>query len=346
MPAHRNALRGRVTGTGRSYRPGILTAARTCPARVALAILVTLCGALGPWRGSAGADTLIGATEQPTPVSAYGEVVTWSASEGDAYRLMVKVGSAVRAVPTAPEPRAFDASVGLDPSKDPVVLFSRCRHYNSNPSALLFGGSASGCRIYQYDVDRGVVLPMALGQRPSDSFTFPSQWESHVAVVASTRAHQSRIETISLPSNRRSILPGPTLRHGRVNSLRIVGGRVAATWYSDQGLETEVVLDTLGGTREILEEGEQGAHADPQIPNPTGPEFFGAGLTDEEAYWVEPGDPLIGTPAVVEFYNPLTQTSTVGEGVPDVFSVAPDGTTLYYSTGSNAGGCPCGIFEQ
>ena len=58
------------------------------------------------------------------------------------------------------------------------------------------------------------------------------------------------------------------------------------------------------------------------------------------------GDPLIGTPSVVEFYDPLTQTSTVGEGVPDVFSVAPDGTALYYSTGSNAGGCPCGVFAR
>jgi hypothetical protein len=312
----------------------------------ALVIVAVLCGSLCPWRSSAAADTLVAPTEQPTPVSAYGEVVAWSASEGSAYRLMVKVGSTVRAVPTAPEPRAFDASVGPDQSRDPVVLFSRCRHYDSDPSALLFGESASGCRIYQYDVDRGVVLPMALGQRPSDSFTFPSQWGSRVAVVASSRNHRSQIETISLPGHGRSTLPGGTLSRGRVNSLRIVGGRVAATWYAGLGLETEVVLDTLGGTREILEEGQQGTHADPQIPDPTGPEFFGAGLTGEEAYWVEPGDPLIGTPAVVEFYNPLTQTSTIGEGVPNVFSVAPDGTTLYYSTGSNAGGCPCGVFAQ
>lgn len=272
--------------------------------------------------------------------------MAWSASAGSSYRLMVKIGSTARAAPTAPEPRAFDASVGSDQSKDPVVLFSRCRHYDSDPSALLFGGSANGCRIYQYDVDHNTILPLALGQRPSESFTDPSRWGSRVAVVASARGGRSQIETISLPSDKRSTLPGGTLSRGRVNSLQIVGGRVVATWYADQGLETEVVLDTLGGSREILEEGEQGAHADRQIANPTGPEFFGAGLMGAEAYWVEPGDPLIGTPAVVEFYNPLTQTSTIGEGVPNVFSVAPDGATLYYSTGSNAGGCPCGVFEQ
>jgi hypothetical protein len=259
---------------------------------------------------------------------------------------MVKVGSTVRTVPTAPEPRAFDASVGPDQSGKPVVLFSRCRHYDSDPSALLFGGSAGGCRIYEYDIDRGLVLPLALGQPSSTSLTLPSQWGSRVAVVASSGGGRSRIETISLSNDKRSVLPGGTLSRGRVNSLRIVGGRVAATWYAGQGLETEVVLDTVGGSREILEEGEQGAHADPQIPNPTGPEFFGAGFTGSEAYWVEPGDPLIGTPAVVEFYNPVTQTSTIGEGVPNVFSVAPNGARLYYSTGSNAGGCPCGVFEQ
>jgi hypothetical protein len=337
---------GWTAGAGRSNRPGLLTAAGTRAAIAALAILAVLSGSLGPWPRSASADTLIAPTEQPTPISAYGEVVAWSASEGSDYRLMVKVGSAVQAVPTAPEPRAFDASVGPDQSSNPVVLFSRCRHYESNPSALLFGGSAGGCRIYEYDIDRNVVLPLALGQPTSVSFTLPSQWGSHVAVVASSRSGRSRIETISLPSDRHSMLPGGTLSRGRVNSLRIVGGRVAAAWYTGQGLQTEVVLDTLGGSREILEEGEQGPHADPQIPNPTGPEFFGAGLTGSEAYWVEPGDPLIGTPAVVEFYNPITQTSTIGEGVPNVFSVAPDGAKLYYSTGSNAGGCPCGIFEQ
>jgi hypothetical protein len=313
---------------------------------IGAALLLAACCLLGTQPPRSLADVLVAQTAEPTPVSAYGEVLTWSIYEDGHYRLMVKVGSNISAVPTSPEPRAFDASVDLDQSKAPVVLFSRCSRYNSDPSQLLFSGSASGCRVYQYDIGSSAVQQMSLGQRSGDSFTDPSQWGSRVAVVASTRRGQARIETISLPSRRRSILPGATLRHGLVNSLRIVGDRVAATWYAARGLQTEVVLDTLTGGREILEEGEQGTHASPQIANPTGSEFFGAGLSGEEAYWVEPGDPLIGTPSVVEFYDPLTQTSTVGEGVPNVFSVAPDGTALYYSTGSNAGGCPCGVFER
>jgi hypothetical protein len=165
-------------------------------------------------------------------------------------------------------------------------------------------------------------------------------------VVATAHNGNERIEAISLPSHRRSTLPRGTLKPARVNSLRIVGSRVVATWYAHDGLETEIVLDTLGGTQEILEEGAQGAHPDPQIPDPTGLEFFGANLTGNEAYWVIPGDPLIGTPSVVEFYNTLTQTSTIQEGTPDIFSVALDGRQLYYSTGSDAGGCPCGVFER
>jgi hypothetical protein len=312
----------------------------------AVLALAGACGVLAIMPPRAPADALVTQTAEPTPVSAYGEVLAWSAYEDGSYRLMVKAGSNIDAVPTLPEPRAFDASVDLNQSKTPVVLFSRCRRYNNNPSQLLFGGPASDCRVYQYDVASGVVTPLALGQRQGESFTDPSQWESRVAVVATSRRGGTRVETIAIPSRRRSILPGSTLKHGLVSSLRIVGGRVAATWYAARGLETEVVLDTVDDKREILEEGEQGTHASPQIANPTGSEFYGAGLAGQEAYWVEPGDPLIGTPSVVEFYDPLTQTSTVGEGVPDVFSVAPDGTALYYSTGSNAGGCPCGVFER
>ena len=294
----------------------------------------------------ASADALIAETAEPTPVSAYGETLAWSAYESGSYRLMVKAGADTKVVPTAPEPRAFDASVGLDQSKLPVVLFSRCHRYASDPSQLLFAGAASGCRIYRYDVAGNTVLALPLGQRPGESLADPSQWGSHVAVAATSRRGHTRIATIALPSRRRSLLPGGTLQHGLVSSLQIVGGRIAASWYAAHGLETEIVLDTLAGRREILEEGEQGTHSSPQIANPTGSEFFDAGLAGEEAYWVEPGDPLIGTPAVVEFYNPLTQTSTLGEGVPDVFSVAPDGTALYYSTGSSAGGCPCAIFAR
>jgi hypothetical protein len=312
----------------------------------ALLASVPTCGLLSIQPPQAPADVLVASTAEPTPVSAYGEILAWSAYENGNYRLLVKVGASTKTVPTPPEPRAFDASVGLDPSKAPVVLFSRCRRYDSDPSQLLFGGSASGCRVYRYDVGDGAVLPLALGQREGESLTDPSEWESHLVVVATSRRDGARVETIALPSQRRSTLPGGTLRHAHVNSLQIAGGRVAASWYAAHGLETEVVLDTLAGRREILEEGEQGMHTSPTIANPTGSEFFGAGLAGGEAYWVQPGDPLIGTPAVVEFYDPLTQTSTVGEGVPDVFSVAPDGAALYYSTGSSAGGCPCGIFER
>jgi hypothetical protein len=312
----------------------------------AVLALAVSCGLAGVHSPRAAADGLVAQTDEPTPISASGEVLTWSAYEDGNYRLMVKVGSTISPVPAPPEPRAFDASVGLDRSKAPVVLFSRCRHYDNDPSQLLFGGSASGCRVYEYNIGGATVLPMALGQRPGESFTDPSQWESHLVVVASSRRGRTRIERIDLPSLRRSTLPGGTLNHELVGSLRVVGGRVAATWYAAHGLETEVVLDTLTGRREILEEGEQGTHTSPQIANPTGSEFYGAGLSGAEAYWVEPGDPLIGTPSVVELYDPLTQTSAVGEGVPDLFSVAPDGAALYYSTGSNAGGCPCGVFER
>ena len=143
------------------------------PSVSAALALAVACGLLAIKPPRALADVLVAQTAEPTPVSAYGEVLAWSAYEDGNYRLMVKVGGNIDPVSTPPEPRAFDASVDLSQSKTPVVLFSRCRRYNNDPSQLLFGEPASGCRVYRYDVGSGVVAPMTLGQRPGESFTDP-----------------------------------------------------------------------------------------------------------------------------------------------------------------------------
>jgi hypothetical protein len=150
---------------------------------------------------------------------------------------------------------------------------------------------------------------------------------------------------VSLASHRHSTLPGSTLAHASVDSLRLDGSRLVSSWYARGGLDTEVVLDTLED-RELLAEGAQEMHSTTQLLNPTGVEFFAASLTNGEAYWVEPGDGLIGTPSVVSFYNFFTQTSMTEDAPPNLFSVALDGGHLYLSTGTSSGGCPCEIIEQ
>jgi len=310
-----------------------------------------LCGLLllslpGLGASAASAATSIARTSQPTPVSAYEGFVAWSTFTGGAYHLMLSAAGAVTPVPTPPEPQPFDASVGHNQRGEVVVLFSRCARYRSNPSQLLFEAAGSRCRVYAYSPARHTLAPLALGTGAADSLTHPSEWGSRVAVVASTPRGSEQIEVVSLASHRHSTLPGGTLAHDSVDSLRLAGSRVVSSWYAGGGLDTEVVLDTLDGSRKLLAEGTQATNPTPQLPNPTGVEFFGAGLTAAEAYWVEPGDGLIGTPSVVSFYNFFTHTSTTEDAPPNLFSAAPDGGHLYLSTGTASGGCPCEILEQ
>jgi hypothetical protein len=306
-----------------------------------------LCSALLGGSGRAAiADTTIAQTNQPTPVSAYGGVVAWSVFTSGAYHLMVSIGGLATPVPTPSEPQAFDASVGPDQSNHIVVLFSRCRHYRSEPSHPLFGDAASGCRIYTYSLSRRAVLPLAFGGGVADSFTHPSQWRSRVAVVHSTTSGRAWIEVISLPIRKRIELRRGTLRAAGVDSLQLVGSHLSAGWYASAGLETEIVLGTLSGAQEVLQESTSARGPHSASLNPTGPELFAAGLAGDEAYWVAAGDRLIGTPSVLNFYNFFTHTTSTEDAPPDVFSVALDGKNLYYSTGTEAGGCPCEVFKR
>ncbi len=303
-------------------------------------------GLLGLETGAARADTTIAQINQPTPISAYDGVIAWSAFSDGAYRLMLSAAGALTPVPTSPESQPFDASVGPNQRGEVVVLFSRCTRYRSDPSQLLFQAAGSRCRVYAYSPTRHTLAPLALGTGATDSLTHPSEWGSRVAVVASTPRGSEQIEVVSLASHRHSTLPGDTLAHGSVDSLRLAGSRVVSSWSTGGGLDTEVVLDTLDGSRELLAEGTQATNPTPQLPNPTGVEFFGAGTTTAEAYWVEPGDGLIGTPSIVSFYNFFTQTSMTEDAQPNLFSVAIDRGHLYLSTGTASGGCPCEILEQ
>ena len=325
-------------------RCGSLCAVLWC----ALSWLGLLPGSSLPGIGGAvaAADTMIAQTNQPSPVSAYGDVVAWSTFSAGAYRLVVDVDGTIAPVSTAPEPQAFEASVGPNRDNEAVVLFSRCRRYGSDPSQLLFGGvSSSGCRIYTYSVSRRTVLPLALGGGASASFTHASQWRSQVAVVQSTRTGGSSIEVISLPSRRRTKLSRGTFDAASVDSLQLAGSRLSAGWYAGKGLETEVMLDTLSGSGEVLQESTRRLHAQAQNSEAE-PALFGAGVAGREAYWVAAGDQLIGTPSVLTFYNYYTHTSSSEEAPPDVFSAALSSGRLYYSTGTVGGGCPCEIFTK
>jgi hypothetical protein len=319
---------------------------RSATAWVVLSCALLGCGSLGLEASAASAATLIAQTSQPTPVSAYDGVIAWSAFTGGTYHLVVSAVGTAMPVPTPPEPQPFDASVGPNQRGEVVVLFSRCAGYRGDRSQLLFAAAGSRCRVYAYDPTHHTVAPLALGGPVADSLTHPSEWGPRVAVVASTPRGNEQIEVVSLTDHRHSTLPGSTLAHGSVDSLRLAGSHVASSWYARGGLDTEVVQDTLGGDREVLAEGTQEMHSNAQLPNPTGVEFFGASLTGGEAYWVEPGDGLIGTPSTLSFYNFFTHTSTTEEASPNLFSAALDGGRLFLSTGTASGGCPCEIIEQ
>ena len=57
---------------------------------VAVLALIATCGLFDTQPPRAVADALLAQTAEPTPVSAYGEVLAWSVYEDGNYRLMVK----------------------------------------------------------------------------------------------------------------------------------------------------------------------------------------------------------------------------------------------------------------
>jgi hypothetical protein len=283
--------------------------------------------------------TVLALTTRPTPVSAFGGVVAWSSYSAGAYHLMVRLGGVTRAVSTASEPRAFDASVGPGPGGTEVV-FSRCKSYGQ-PWQYGLPGADAGCRIYAYSPRNRRTSALSLGERPGESLTFPSVWQSAIAVIERHAGGRPVVTVVALASRARSVLPGGTITKAPsgVTSLQMIGHRVAIGWRANRSFETEIVFDSHA-RRTVLAAGNFDYVGDPAIPSATFVTVMSATLKPNGSpAWVEPGSPggpSGASPSAIVSYSPATGKTTYTSVAATLLSVSFDAARMAYAVAGTA----------
>jgi hypothetical protein len=229
------------------------------------------------------ADQTIASVLAPTPISAFGGRLAWSAFDPAqlSYRLMAQVDGAIAAVPVAPRGVPFDVDLGSGPNGAAIAVYSRCKREParrdpaiSNVVAQLPDWSTGrGCDIYRFDFTSGRETKIVSGSTRGASEFLPTVWKSRIAFArvyerrkggAGDRAYlyarllTARGRAQRLPVGARSkerfctgrprrcrieLEPGPT-------ALDLAGRRLAFGWDSgDEGPTSAVYLDTLGSKR-------------------------------------------------------------------------------------------------
>jgi hypothetical protein len=233
--------------------------------------------------GPALAGQAIATVGAPTPISAFGGRLAWSAFDPAqrSYRLMTEAGGTISAVPVAPRGVPFDVDLGPDQDGATIAVYSRCKHEPlgrdpaiSNAVAQLPGwSSARGCDLYRFDFASGREIKIASATTRGASEFLPTVWKTRIAFArvyerrkgrAGERAYlysrslTGRGRAQRLPVGARSkerfctgkprrcrikLEPGPT-------ALDLAGRRLAFGWDSgDAGPTSAVYLDTIRSKR-------------------------------------------------------------------------------------------------
>lgn len=158
---------------------------------LAAAVVLPLAGA-----PAAGADTLLDAVPQPTPVSAHAGRLLWSralpAATGRTprYVLVTRAGGVTSLVGVPSRTGApFDADLGPDARGHVVAVYSRCRRAPGGVGSLPFPDwrTGRGCDVYRHDftdpASNGVTgeRRVAAVSSSSGSEYMPSLWGTRLA---------------------------------------------------------------------------------------------------------------------------------------------------------------------
>jgi hypothetical protein len=251
-----------------------MTARRSIAAKLAFVAVAIACLHVLP----AFADDTIATVSAPTPVSAFGNRVAWSAfdSASATYRLMTESGGTISAVPVAPRTVPFDIDLGPNDRGHIVAAYSRCRRDPPRRDPAIGNAIAQlpdwsrgrGCDLYRFDFTTGREAKIRSPSSAHASEFLPSVWKRNVAFARVYERRPGRAghrpylyvqppggHSRRIPAGLRSRLnfcsgipqrcrlkqePGPT-------ALDLWGRRLAFGWDSaDQGEPTSsVYLDTL-----------------------------------------------------------------------------------------------------
>lgn len=209
--------------------------------------------------------------DRPAPIAAQAGWLAWSARGADGlFHLMLRDPQGVVTAPAiAGRATSFDVDLAPGPG-GLVATYSRCRSEVQSPGGYLPADydEGHGCDAYLLDVATGTEVRLDGVSTSSADETWPTVWRDRVAFV---RSYHSRpalpyIYARPLAGGASQRLPGSTrnvctstgrrpsctdARVSRPYALDLQGRRLAFGWaYAgrSEGLDTEIRLDTLGGS--------------------------------------------------------------------------------------------------
>ena len=227
------------------------------------------------------ADQTIATVGAPSPVSAFGGRLAWSAFDPvqKNYRLMTQAGGAVTVVPVAPRIVPFDVDLGPGENGDTVAAYSRCRRDPPRRNPAIGNAIAQlpdwprgrGCDLFRFDFATGRESKIKAASSARASEFLPSVWKRGIAFARVYERRKGRAGDRAYLYVRRAGAPSPSrvpagsrskqkfcsggkprrcrlLPEPGPTALDLAGARLAFGWDSGGviGPTSAVYLETIG----------------------------------------------------------------------------------------------------
>lgn len=196
------------------------------------------------------ADDVIATVDRPTPISAYGSGLLWSARDPATGRYRLMYTQAL--MPPAPLPGVrersvpFDADLGPGPHGHFLAVYSRCERepaYDpidaAGPPDYTLG---RGCDLYQYDLSSRVEKRLVNASSPTASEVLPTVWKDRIAFARiydgsgpQTYLYERPRTTGGASRRMPAGTPGTGKLRARPTSLELYGRRLAFAWLYSSG---------------------------------------------------------------------------------------------------------------
>jgi hypothetical protein len=243
------------------------------------AACLAVAAALAPAGVARAQSTPVTTLDRPTPIAAFGGRLAWSALDRTTGRftLLTRFGGAIAPVPVPQRAVPFDVDLGPGPDGRTVAVYSRCAQeppLGSGFAPTLYN-RGRGCDLFLFDFATGAERRLANASAPNASEFFPTIWRGTLAFGRTydskpdlpyiyTRPVEGTARSTRQPGGARNACArnrstGRTscspATQSRPMSLELWGRRLAFAWTFagfNEGLNTEIRLDTIGGGHTVL----------------------------------------------------------------------------------------------
>jgi hypothetical protein len=319
-----------------------------------LAIAAVLAPAAAVAHAQAIPHTQIATLDRPTPVAAFGGRLVWSVLDraSGRFALMTRFGGVTQAVPVPPRRVPFDVDLGPGSDGGAVAVYSRCDReppLGSGFAPTLYN-RGRGCDLFLFDFATRAERRLTNASAPNASEFFPTIWRDTLAFgrTYDTKPDLPYVYTRPVVGSARSTRQPGGARNacarnrntGRTScspatvsrpmSLELWGRRLAFAWtFSgfNEGLDTEIRLDTIGGGHTVIAHQNGGGLTQVQLGWPA---FANGRLHWSAACFGDPG----GCPGRFGLRRMRISTREIerAESAAAVLSFDQDGITSYVLT--------------